>query len=473
MLNKKILLSLLAGLFAFLLIIYKINYSLIFHSDFARDLFNILKISQGNHTLLGPKLSFGGLYPASYYFYLFVPIFLLSGFKIMSLVYFNALLFSIAISYFFYNSLKKFPLWKTVAASFAMTLIPIFLFSARNPSVSNTHLSFLLILLTYVYFNKIDKPLVLILLGFVFGIIINFGFISLLILIPVYLIIFNKLKNKLASLYFVLGIGIAFIPLLLFEVKNNFIMIKNTFFDRSYLSWIGNKNIIQSISGKKNIIENLLFLSSQIQQLILINPLIALLILGILRFFDKNIKGKLFYILNGFLALIILASLIRFQFAIHYLYPTAFFLFFLIITSVMESRFKSLFFLLLLIELTLFPKYIYSKSNIHPEPFENAVKYVIKNKLIDKNTNFNVVMIAHPNAIIGFEYRYFFQKEGYVPLSEFEYSKSDVLYIFTQKKDLDLSTLNSWEIQQFGKQNLLTAKKYKSGSTYIYKATKH
>src|SRR3989338_11206239 len=197
--KKNIFYGLIISFIVFIIITFRLNDSLIYHSDFARDLFEILKISQGNQTLLGPKLSFGGLYTASYYYYLFVPVFLLSGFKIMSLVYFNALLFSIAISYFFYNSLKKFPLWKTVAASFAMTLIPIFLFSARNPSVSNTHLSFLLILLTYVYFNKIDKPLVLILLGFVFGIIINFGFISLLILIPVYLIIFNKLKNKLAS----------------------------------------------------------------------------------------------------------------------------------------------------------------------------------------------------------------------------------------------------------------------------------
>lgn len=473
MLNKNILLTILVGLIAFLIFIYKINDSLIFHSDFARDLFNILKISQGNHTFLGPKLSFGGLYPASYYFYLFVPIFLVSGFKIISLFYFNALLFAIAISFFFYNSLKKFPLWKSIAASFAITLAPIFLFSARNPSVSNTHLSFLLILLTYIYFNKIDKAYVLILLGFLFGVIINFGFISLLILIPVYLMIFNKLKNKLSSLYFILGIGIAFIPLLFFEIKNNFIMIKNTFLDKSYLSWIDNKNIIQAVSGKKNIIENIFFLSNQLKELILINPLIALVILGILRFFDKNIKGKLFYVLNGFLALIILASLIRFQFAIHYLYPTAFFLFFTIVILIMETRFKSLFFFLLLIELALFPKNIYSKSDIRPEPFENAVQYVIKNKLIDKNTNFNVVMIAHPNAIIGFEYRYFFQKEGYTPLSEFEYSKSEVLYIFTQKKDLDLSTLNTWEIQQFGKQNLLSAKPYKSGKTYIYKATKH
>ncbi len=109
MLKKELIISALLGFFVFFLVSFKIEESLIFHSDFARDLFNILKISQGNHTLLGPKLSFGGLYPASYYFYLFVPAFLLSGFNIESIVYFNAFLFAFAISYFFVNALKKYP----------------------------------------------------------------------------------------------------------------------------------------------------------------------------------------------------------------------------------------------------------------------------------------------------------------------------------------------------------------------------
>ncbi|EKD94308.1 MAG: hypothetical protein ACD_26C00124G0001, partial [uncultured bacterium] len=178
------------------------------------------------------------------------------------------------------------------------------------------------------------------------------------------------------------------------------------------------------------------------------------------------------YIFNGLLALIILAGLIRFQFAIHYLYPTSFFLFFMIIILLLESRFKILLFILLFVEIILFPRHIYSKSSITSEPFEKAVKYVIENKLIDKKTSFNVAMIAHPNAIVGFEYRYFFQKDGYVPLSEFEYSKSDVLYIFTQKKDLDLSTLNSWEIQQFGKNYLDTTNQFKINKTTIYKISR-
>ena len=57
--KKNIIYGLIIALTVFFIIVFRINNSLIFHSDFARDLFNILKISQGDQTLLGPKLSFG------------------------------------------------------------------------------------------------------------------------------------------------------------------------------------------------------------------------------------------------------------------------------------------------------------------------------------------------------------------------------------------------------------------------------
>lgn len=463
--KKNIIYGLVVALIVLVVIIFRINYSLVFHSDYARDLYNILKISQGDHTLLGPKLSFGGLYTASYYYYLFVPIFLLSGFQIISTVYFNALLFVIAIFYFFISALKKYSLWRVITASLSLALIPIFIFASRNPSISNTHLPLLLILLTYIYFYEIEKPFIIFLLGFLFGVIINFGFINLLILLPIYLLIIYRLKKKLISLYFIFGITISFLPLVLFEIKNNFVMLRNTFFNQSYLSWLGNKNIIEGAAGKKNVFENFFFLSGRISELIIINPILGLIVL-------TSVNKRFFYILNGFLALFILSLLIRFQLAPHYLYPTAFFVFFTIIMLLLESQYKILIYIMLFLEVIFFPKHIYFKSTIHAEPFEQAVKYSVDNNLVKKNSPFNIVMIAHPNAIVGFEYRYFFQKYGFAPLSEFEYSKSDTLLIFTEKDNLDPSKLSSWEIEEFGKKYLLNTSRYKSGKTYIFKAEK-
>lgn len=473
MFKKSSIIGLFLSLFLFILFTFQLDKSLIYHSDFARDLYEILKISQGNHTLLGPKLSFGGLYTASYYYYLFAPVFLLSGFNIISVFYFNALLFILAVYYFFINVSRKYPLWKTLVSSMSISLTPIFLFSARNPSISNTHLAFLLMFLTFIHFNPIERPVIILILGFLFGVIINFGFLNLLLFIPVCILIFYKLKKKTSFFYFLLGVIASFLPLLLFEIKNNFIMFRNTFLDKSYLSWVGNKNILHSATGKKNIIENFFFMSSQIKPLILINPAIGLAVLGLVHFFKKKLDDKLLFIFNGFLALFILSILIRFQFALHYLYPTAFFLFFIIIILLLESRYKIFILLMFLLEILFFPKHIYSKSTIISEPFDKAVRYSIENHLVEKNSRFNLVMIAHPSAILGFEYRYFFQKYGFIPLSEFNYAKSDVLLIFTQKKNLNPSLLNSWEIEQFGKKYMDKTQKYTIGDTQIYKAQKN
>jgi len=250
-------------------------------------------------------------------------------------------------------------------------------------------------------------------------------------------------------------------------------MLKNTFLDRSYLSWIENKNILNGDSAKKNFIENFFFLSGKIQPLILINPIISLFLIAIIQFFEKKSKKSFFLIFIGFLALLILSFLIQYQLASHYLYPTAFFIFFIIIILLLESRYKILIVFLFVTEILFFPKDIYKKSTIVPEPFETAVKYTIEKHLVEKNSRFNVVMIADPNAIVGFEYRYFFQKYGFTPLSEFEYSKSDILLLFTKINNLEPLTLNTWEINQFGKKYLQKTSKYKAGGILIFKAERN
>src|SRR3989344_2391006 len=49
---------------------YKLTSSFNFHPDFARDIYDMLAIIQGNPTLIGPKLSLGGIYSGPYYYYL-------------------------------------------------------------------------------------------------------------------------------------------------------------------------------------------------------------------------------------------------------------------------------------------------------------------------------------------------------------------------------------------------------------------
>jgi len=104
-----------------------------------------------------------------------------------------------------------------------------------------------------------------------------------------------------------------------------------------------------------------------------------------------------------------------------------------------------------------------------PDRFEKAVNYVIKNHLVQK-TNFNVIQITKKNllATIGFEYRYFFRKNGYQADSEFLYSQSKELVIFSEKPYKDISQFDSWEVEQFGKQFFKHPQKYRLGDLTIF-----
>jgi len=53
-------------------------------------------------------------------------------------------------------------------------------------------------------------------------------------------------------LIFLAGLIFAFAPLVLFELKNHFIMFKNTFIDKSYLSFINNTNLPNGVKLNKN-----------------------------------------------------------------------------------------------------------------------------------------------------------------------------------------------------------------------------
>ena len=123
----------------------------------------------------------------------------------------------------------------------------------------------------------------------------------------------------------------------------------------------------------------------------------------------------------------------------------------------------------IILEIVYFPKFSYAVSWRTPERFEKAVSYVVKNNLVQK-TNFNVIQITKQNllATIGFEYRYFFRKAGYISDSEFLYSQSRQLVIFSEVPYKDISQFNSWEAEQFGKEYFKKAKKYELSGMSIF-----
>ena len=87
MLNEGSLLAIL-----FITLFYNLSSSFFFNTDYTRDLYRVLNITQGHPTLIGPPLSVG-IFSAPYYYYFILPSLLLSGYSPYAYLIFNAIIF--------------------------------------------------------------------------------------------------------------------------------------------------------------------------------------------------------------------------------------------------------------------------------------------------------------------------------------------------------------------------------------------
>ncbi len=255
---KKYLPPILIFLVIFSIYSHKLFSSFNFHPDFARDIYDMLKIIQGKFSLIGPKSSFGGIYSGPYYYYLFVPIFYLTKLNIYSLLLFNLALFLFALVFFYIQIAKRYGPQSGILSTLVIAFLPIYITYSRSPWNGSTYLPFLLVFLTLLYFHEFKKNNIgLFFLGFFGGLIstIHLANLPLLIFATVYLLYF--IKRKIDIVYFLAGIILAFSPLILFEFKHDFIMLKNTFITGSFKNFIESKNIPNAVSGQKNFFNNL------------------------------------------------------------------------------------------------------------------------------------------------------------------------------------------------------------------------
>lgn len=452
------------SIFLFLVIVavysYKLFSSFDFHPDFARDIYDLLFIVRGKLSLIGPKTSFGGIYNGPYYYYLFAPIFYLTKLNIYSLLIFNIFLFLLGLIFFHIHILKKYGLLPSILSTLLIALLPFYLINSRMPWNGSTYLPLLLIFLTLLYFYDFKgNRISLFLLGFLAGVIINFDLVISFILIFVIVYLLYFLKRKVDIIYFFIGFALTFFPLVLFELRHNFIMFKNTFLIGTY------KNI--SVEKSTPITK---FLSSQLG----INHLAYILTFAALLIKSRE-KRSNFFIAGFFALLAVYAFIFRDHLAPHYLFPLSLFAAFGLITAILNTKKTLLLIIGLILVILSFPKNIYNYVARKPEKYEKTVKFILDNKLIQKDDSFNLIQYSKDYKLtvpVGHEYRFFFTKYGIKPKSEFEYNISDTLLIFSEVKTMDPTKLNSWELNQFGKINLKKTQKYEIGDIILYKISK-
>lgn len=456
------------------LLVYKLFQSFTFHPDFARDIYDILTIVQGKMTLIGPKLSFGGIYSGPYY-YLFAPIFFLTGLNLNSLLALNVLIFVAGLICFYYFLSKKYAPLLALAGSFLLAFLPIYVTGSRGPWNGSTYLPMLLVYLSLIFLVPLEGRLFLIFItGFLGGVIANIHLVSIPVLVIGVVYLFFVIKNKKQILWLFAGFALAFAPLVLFEVKHNFVMLKNTFLVGSYKNFVENTNIPNAVSGKKNLFENLFFLSERLTGQLGISPIVYA---GVMAFiFSKSKFRERFLTISSIVVFILLSAVLKYQFGAHYLYPVALFIAFSLVLVVMNSNYRWIMGVIIAVELLSFPFGLYKESSRVASTYKKRVEAVIEKDLVNKNESFNIIQVSKDYTIfipVGHEYRFFFRKNNFIPKSEFEYNSSDKLLVFSELKNFNLAELDTWEIKEFGKENIKNAKRYPLTGATLYVITKN
>lgn len=459
---------------------YRLPQSFSITSDFGRDIYHAARAAQGDIVLIGSKMNLGGYFVGPYFYYLLALPLLIGSFDINFVLYFHTFLFASAIGFFFWALTKKFGVLKALLGSLSVGFLPVYFLSARYPSNGYSYLPFLLILFILVFLNFYQvRPFVLALLGILTGMIFNIHPISALALIFVFFYMMWILKNKRLYWYFTLGFLITLLPLLIFEAKHDLVMTKDTFINHSYRTFTQDGNTPQFWLHRNQIISSFLFLSGKFENLVLLSPIFYFgsMTLAIAWKWRKKVANStfdLFLLLSAILSLCLLIAVLRFHFENHYIFPTVFFVPLVACISLLGSKLYPLLLIVVVLGINSYFSQAYPDATRSFVSIEQAVKYTLDQKLIQKGESFNLIAITDAYGLVptGYEYRFFFRKNGFYPNSEYDYQNPKKLLIFSETPYYDIDRFKMWATEQFGRQYFGKREAYHIGNITVYLISK-
>lgn len=408
-----------------------------YDSDLGRDLLRMEEISRGNHTLVGPQFSFGGLRLAPYHFYLFAPVLALGDHDYRVVLYANAALFVVGLLLVYLILRKRMgDVYSFMAITWLLTT-PYIIQAARSPGNA---FSYLIPLALVIVVHVIQPNLTLVrhfFLGALEGVIINFHPVNLIVIIPMYLRR-GDIKKIIAA-----GIGIimTFLPVLAFELKHNFVLTRSLFSKGGFSSGtvsLSSLSILNQATAD-------LFPATIIGLFVLVAILLAI---GY-----KKSKVYLPYILIAFINIAILGAIN--QGAIHYFLPALLLLQILVIFLNKNLKYCHWLILgLIILNIAFFPYRFYSSDRNLGE-VEVKLNKAITADFIPRE-NLNVVLFNRTHlSRVGYEYRFLLNKNNYVVDDEYSYNNSKYLLAVSEVGEIDWKREKSWELEQFGEGVLL------------------
>lgn len=455
----------LSGIFFFRITTsYRMPPSYNYDSDFGRDLLLMQRINHGKQILIGPQLSFAGLHLGSYPFYLFAP-FLRVGNTYKSVLVANALIFILGLfSLFFYLS-KKLGIKYSLLSLLWLSTTPYIILAARSPGNAFSYLIFLMWYLAVVMFWGKFTFTKSIILGGLAGFIVNFhpvGFIAVVIPFLAKTVVdkrFSKKEKFYSSLIFFFSLILTFIPVIVFEIRHKFVISQTIFETNRYSEFFGKNNSMGIFS-----LNSLLSFNQASSEWLPISIIGLCLILIIVMRYSAQIKEVSFWL---FVSLLSVFSLILFgKWAPHYFFPIIALCQMSAIIIIKKFRYNIvLMVLFILINIIYYPQVFYSNAR-NLEDTENRFVRMLKSANLPKQ-DLNVVLLNDTHlSIVGYEYRYLLEKNGYQILDEFSYKNSRFLLLISEKNEINWKDETSWELSQFGNKKLM--EKHKIGNTVFY-----
>ncbi len=465
---------------------YHIVGSYAYDNDFGRDLVDIYAITRGDITLLGPKLSFGGLHTGPYYYYLFAPVLFLFPGQPELLLYANALLAWLALVLLgiFWYKLEKWSLPYIVAALYWLGLSNYFLFSARGPGNAFSYVGWLALLIgMYPQIWKRADWRLWALYGLGWGIVVNFHLAVLFIALPLLallafsaVIVKQKLSWKNVYLPIALKAGFiaSFAPLVLFELTHNFVMIRNTFIDKSYEAFLQNGNLAAPLETSANPIRNLWLFLNHTQGWVWPSMTILLLAIIVLMILNRKTISRVTIALGTGVVcgLVLVALAATSQLAFHYLFPFIVLGQITIICLLAKNKYAFwIVCLVVIVNIATFPYQSYQPASRNIDAFRQTTTDVMNSKLASQlaGHSFQIYVTREVStAPIGHEYRYFFANHGLFADPPSAFAQSERILWIAEQPLVNPAAVTSWELEQFGPRTLLDHQQIGSRTVYLF-----
>lgn len=204
---------------------YRLFESMNMDSDFARDLYAILKLARGDLSLLGPPLT-GGVFAGPWYYYIFVPALVLGRLDPNLVLIANSLFFAMSILLFYVTLSNIWGIRIALFSSLILGLSNVFLEASRHPGNAYSYLPILLLTTLIGLRKRVWNNSQSFFWGILAGFTISFHPSVIIIFLPMLGIIYHRHKSVSNLFWTIFGVLLPFVPLLIFELRNEYLITK-------------------------------------------------------------------------------------------------------------------------------------------------------------------------------------------------------------------------------------------------------